>query len=212
MLFIACLSYATVIPTQVQKQKYYYPLGKRILDDGCKKILKREFDSFDLLHTYIHNYCDLKESRYEDALSWYLWDKKYIHTTSKTSPQLHYTKRDKCPVCGMYVYKYPKWVAMASTPKGKVWYFDGVKDMLKYYFAHKKKNLKLYAQDYYSKKIIELHTAWLVLGSDVYGPMGDELIPFSTKKEATSFLLDHHAKRIVRLKTLDADMVEALDE
>ena len=216
LLWCALSLYASVQPTQVQKEKYLYPLGKNILQKRCQELLSKHFDAFDTLHSYIHTHCKLDEKRYEDALAWYLWDKKYLHTRSKRAITLHYTKKDKCPVCGMFVYKYPKWVAMARDAHGNELYFDGVKDMLKYYFNYHDNfhhdNLKLYAQDYYSKKIIELHSAWLVLGSDVYGPMGEEIIPFKRKKDAQSFLFDHHGKKIVRLQQLDKESVEAIDE
>ena len=214
LLFFIMLSssLAGAQPTEVQKQKYLYPLGKKILQKECSELANRNFDSFETLHHYIHLHCNLEERRYEDALAWYLWDKKKIHTSPAKVIVFGYTKKDKCPVCGMFVYKYPKWVAMGRDAKDKALYFDGVKDMLKYYFTHKKDTVRLYAQDYYSKKIIELHNAWLVLGSDVYGPMGEEIIPFADKKDAESFLLDHHGKRIVRLQQLDKKSVEALDE
>ena len=213
LLFVFTLSlYASMQPTQVQKEKYLYPLGKKILQKECGELTKSHFDSFLALRNYIHTHCTLEERRYEDALVWYVWDKKNMHEASKKSVKFAYTKKDKCPVCGMFVYKYPKWVTMAVDAKGKRVYFDGVKDMMKYYFTHKDAVLQLYAQDYYSKKIIELHHAWLVLGSDLYGPMGEELIPFADKKEAQSFLFDHHGKKIVQLDQLDLAGIEALDE
>ena len=212
LLFLFFSVYAASQPTQLQKQKYLYPLGKKIFHKECQELDGRHFDSFDALQRYIHTHCDLQEQRYEEALAWYLWDKNAIAPATKKPVQFHYTKKDKCPVCGMFVYKYPKWVTMARDAKGRELYFDGVKDMLKYYFTHEKDVLKLYAQDYYSKKIIELYNAWLVLGSDVYGPMGEEIIPFASKKEAQSFLLDHWGKRIVKLQQLDKKSVEALDE
>ena len=211
LLFSSAVLALSHFSTQ-QKQKYLYPLGKRIFQEQCTQISHKNFDSFEALYSYIQRSCNLDEKRYVDALAWYLWDKKHIGSSSKEELAFHYTKEDKCPVCGMFVYKYPNLVAMADNGKKKELYFDGVKDMLKYYFAHKKDELKLYAQDYYSKKIIELHDAWLVLGSDVYGPMGEEIIPFASKKEAQSFLLDHHGKRIVKLHQLDKTSIEALDE
>ncbi len=211
LLVVFSSFYAASLPSQVQKQKYLYPLGKEILQRECSELASKHFDSFHALHSYVHRHCNLGERRYEDALAWYVWDKQKLQTLSKKAITFHYTKKDKCPVCGMFVYKYPKWVAMARDTQGNELYYDGVKDMLKYYFNHHD-NLKLYAQDYYSKKIIELHNAWLVLGSDVYGPMGEEIIPFAKKKDAQSFLFDHHGKKIVRLQQLDKESVEAIDE
>jgi len=41
-------------------------------------------------------------------------------------------QKHQMPVCGMFVAKYPKWPASISY-EGKIYYFDGVKDMMKYY-------------------------------------------------------------------------------
>ncbi len=210
-LFFAVSLVASIIPSQVQKEKYLYPLGKKILKE-CQALQNKHFHSFEALSVYIHKHCDLEEKRYEEALAWYLWDQKYKRADLQTTVEFHYTKKDKCPVCGMFVYKYPKWVAMLKAKNSKTLYFDGVKDMLKYYFDHQSDALKLYAQDYYSKKIINLRKAFLVLGSDIYGPMGEEIIPFEKKEEAKSFMLDHHAKKILKFKDLDKRTVEVLDE
>lgn len=211
LVLIAAVLFAFV-PNQPQKQKYLYPLGEKIFKQECKKLSIKHFDTFEALCHYIHTHCHLDEERYEDALAWYVWDRKYLYRLSKEEIEFHYSKKDKCPVCGMFIYKYPKWASMAKTKEGRELYFDGVKDMMKYYFAHKNELKKLYAQDYYSKKIIELHRAWLVVGSDVYGPMGEEIIPFEKKEEAKSFMLDHHAKKIVTFKELDKRTMEAFDE
>ena len=40
---------------------------------------------------------------------------------------------DKCPVCGMFVAKYPDFVDQIVFKDGTHAFFDGVKDMMKYY-------------------------------------------------------------------------------
>ena len=212
-LLLLLTLYCDAVPTKAQKLKYLYPLGEKIYNSACKgRLEKKDFHSYNETLKYIHTHCSLEEIRYEEALAWYLWDKKFLHIPVKKIGEFHYTKKEKCPVCGMFVYKYPKWVTMARTAHGKELYFDGVKDMLKYFFAHPEKKIRLYAYDYYSKKIIELDDAWLVLGSDVYGPMGEEIIPFAQKNEAESFSLDHNGKKIVRLQQLNKRSLEMLDE
>ena len=43
-------------------------------------------------------------------------------------------KGEKCPVCGMFVYKYPDWVAELLFADGSFEVFDGAKDLFRYYF------------------------------------------------------------------------------
>ena len=46
--------------------------------------------------------------------------------------------KDKCPVCGMFVAKYPDFIATIKYRDGSWVFFDGAKDMFKYYFAIEK--------------------------------------------------------------------------
>ena len=114
-------------------------------------------------------------------------------------------KKDKCPVCGMFVYKYPKWVAEIIFKDGTYAVFDGPKDMFKYYFNISKYNRsktvedieEIYVTEYYSTKRMKAGNLYFVAGSDVYGPMGMELIPLNGKKEAETFMKDHKGEKML---------------
>jgi len=122
----------------------------------------------------------------------------------------------KCPVCGMFTAKYPKWVALMEV-EGKKYYFDGVKDMMKYYIFDvdfpydRAKITELKVTDFYTLEGIEAKDAFYVIGADVYGPMGNELIPFKTEDAAKSFMNDHKGKEIVTFDKITPKMVMALD-
>jgi len=126
---------------------------------------------------------------------------------------------DKCPVCGMFVAKYPDWIAEIVFKDGSVVFFDGVKDMLKYYFNLKKYNPRktqadisaVFVTDYYTVEFVDGRTAFYVSGSDVYGPMGKELIPFLKEAEAREFLKDHKGKAVLAFNQIDADVIKGLD-
>ncbi len=194
-----------------QKEKKLYPLGKRILQHKCAFVKEKHFESLAALEHYVHEHCTLGEERYYDALALYVWERSNTHSKHPL-PRFEYTKKDKCPVCGMFVYKYPAWVTMSVDKKGNRHYFDGIKDQLKYYFEHPRDGVRLYAKEYYTKKTIELHNAFFVIGSDVYGPMGDELIAFDSLLKAQRFMEDHKGKRIVRFSDLNKELVWSLDE
>jgi len=122
----------------------------------------------------------------------------------------------KCPVCGMFVAKYPKWAA-EMVVAGKHYWFDGVKDMMKFYifdgdFPYDRKKIeKILVTDFYTLEGIDARKAYYVLGSDVYGPMGNELIPFKDEASAKNFMADHGGERIVRFDEITPKMVMALD-
>jgi len=122
----------------------------------------------------------------------------------------------KCPVCGMFVSKYPKWTTM-MVHDGKTYYFDGVKDMMKYYifdgdFIYDRSHIsQMSVSDYYTLEEIPASKAFYVLDSDVFGPMGRELVPFKSQKSAQSFLEDHNGKLIVKFNEITDSMLMKLD-
>jgi nitrous oxide reductase accessory protein NosL len=129
------------------------------------------------------------------------------------------SKKDKCPVCGMFVYKYPDWVGQIVFKDESTAFFDGAKDLFKYYYNLKKYNPEkttkdiaaIYVTEYYDMKIIDAKTAFFVIGSDVYGPMGKELIPFISRADAEAFKKDHKGKRILRFEDIKPGVIKKLD-
>jgi nitrous oxide reductase accessory protein NosL len=127
--------------------------------------------------------------------------------------------RDKCPVCGMFVAKYPDFVAQVIYKDGSYAVFDGAKDMFKYYFNLKKyaptrtieEMASIYVTDYYSLEPVEGTDAWYVTGSDVFGPMGKELIPFGKESDARGFMKDHRGKSLLRFKDIHMELIRELD-
>jgi len=125
-------------------------------------------------------------------------------------------EKSHCPVCGMFIAKYPDWVTEIATDKETL-FFDGTKDMFVFYFnpaqfdGPSQKDLKeIWVKDYYSLDWIDGRLAYYVVGSDVYGPMGHELIPFSSKDAAESFKNDHKGKAIYRFEEITPDLIESL--
>ena len=129
------------------------------------------------------------------------------------------TPRDKCPVCGMFVAKYPDFLAQIVFRDGSYAMFDGTKDMFKYYFNLKKyhptKRMEdidsIYVTDYYSLSLTDGHKAFYVIGSDVYGPMGKELIPFEKEADAAGFMKDHKGKAVLNFRQVTQGTIKELD-
>ncbi len=124
-----------------------------------------------------------------------------------------------CPVCGMFVALYPEWIATVLYQDGQAHHFDGAKDLFKYLL-----DLPRYAPDrapaeisaigvteYYGLTRIDARAAWYVIGSDVLGPMGHELIPLTAQDEAEEFSRDHQGRRILRFDEVDRALLEKLD-
>ena len=126
---------------------------------------------------------------------------------------------DKCPVCGMFVAKYPDFLAEIVFQDGSHAFFDGVKDMMKYYFdlpkygpAKKQGDIAaIFVNDYYSLTPTDGLTAYYIEGSNVYGPMGKELIPFKAEAEAKDFMKDHAGKFLYRFNDITPKVLKPLD-
>jgi nitrous oxide reductase accessory protein NosL len=134
-------------------------------------------------------------------------------------PGLRPSPKDKCPVCGMFVSKYPDWTARVTFLDGGAAWFDGAKDLFKFLadpgrFLPGRKASDVGAvtfTDYYAVKPIDAKEAFLVVGSDVFGPMGKELVPFGNRSEAHEFLRDHKGKRVLRFGDVNRAVLEGLE-
>lgn len=194
------------------KVKKIYPMGKKIYEKRCSSINLSEYKSKKELKDTISSkkLCKNISSKYLDAVTLYLWEVKRVHKTN-VYKEIPITKHDKCPICGMFVYKYPRWIAQLAY-KNHHYSFDGCKDMMKYYFSDKNSPKEIIVRDYYTQKIINGREAYYVIGSNVLGAMGNELIPFKTLKSAKTFYFDHEGKKILRFNEITSKEVYKLDE
>lgn len=127
-------------------------------------------------------------------------------------------KKEKCPVCGMFVAPYPAFVSAIRFRGGAYAYFDGPKDLFRFYiepgrYGSKKKTEDIeavFVKDYYKLESIDGRAAFYVAGSNVSGPMGHELIPFRTEKDARHFMKDHAGKSIYRFREVTKKVLEGL--
>ena len=128
--------------------------------------------------------------------------------------------RDTCPVCGMFVARYPEWIATVVFADGTAAHFDGPKDMFKFLadvgkYAPGRDRAQITTMavtEYYGLTRISATEAFFVTGSDVLGPMGHELVALSTAAEATEFSTDHAGKRSYRFPELPPGLPARLDE
>lgn len=129
------------------------------------------------------------------------------------------SKKDKCQVCGMLVYMYPDWASKIVFKDGTAVYFDGPKDMMRYYldmakYAKGRANAdvaEMLVTEYYDLTPIEARSAFFVTGSDVMGPMGPELVPFKSEAQASDFKRDHKGKSIMKFSEITPAVMKGLE-
>jgi nitrous oxide reductase accessory protein NosL len=126
--------------------------------------------------------------------------------------------KEKCPVCGMFVAKYPDWVTIINFKDGTYSYFDGAKDMFKFLQTPSKykragtKDIRaIFIRDYYSLEWFDARMMWYVNGSNIYGPMGQELIPLGREDDAKEFVKDHGGKKIFKFYEVTSEVIKTLN-
>ena len=131
-------------------------------------------------------------------------------------PAKEITPQERCPVCGMFVAKYPDWITQVRLSNGTVKFFDGVKDLLAFLFnpasfgAAGQTAKEIWVKDYYTLAWLDGRAAWYVIGSDVYGPMGHEFIPFGSAGAAENFRKDHNGTKVVRFNEITEPLVQSM--
>lgn len=135
-----------------------------------------------------------------------------------------------CPVCGMrvggdlpggatYSYRDGNLVgfggaAAAVFKDGHVVGFEGARCLFIYNTVPKRFGIdvgnivKRYVTDFDTRKMIDVNQAFFVLGSSVKGPMGYELVGFSSKEKAEDFKTRYNGKRIVQMQSVGLKDVE----
>lgn len=126
-------------------------------------------------------------------------------------------KKDRCPVCGMFVAPYSDWIATIVFQDGSQVFFDGSKDLFRYYFdlpvddgqRNRGQIKSMHVTEYYSTRLMKTDQVFFVLGSDVYGPMGKELIPVASKEAAKAFQRDHQGTEILTFDQVNPSKLQA---
>jgi nitrous oxide reductase accessory protein NosL len=104
-----------------------------------------------------------------------------------------------CGKCGMFPANYPQWQAQVIFDDNSMTPFDGCKCMFGYMFnmekfdpAHTREQIAaVWVRDFDSGEWTDGRQAHYVVGSEVMGPMGKELIPFADAAAAQAFQQEH---------------------
>lgn len=123
---------------------------------------------------------------------------------------------DRCPVCGMFPHKHPKWAAGIIFQDGSTYVHCSPKCMLhnlhnisKYQPAQTRDTVKqVWVTEYYSTKPMDAKEALFVTGANVTGPMGLDIVPVKGLEAAENLMRDYKGKQIVPLDRITDDMIE----
>lgn len=200
-LFVATKDLSIDLPIISKRLEAKASRGKSILQNYCKNNIAK------CSHLLLRDKEDLK----------YFLANTDKAKTEKNIITIEVPQDAKCPVCGMFVAKYPKWAAQIKCEKHQH-FFDGVKDMMKFYFnsehyGHDLKrstNKEIFVTDYYTIEKVKAQNAFFVVGSNVYGPMGHELIAFLKFEDAEEFKKSHNGKSILKFSEITPQTIKGL--
>ena len=119
--------------------------------------------------------------------------------------------KDRCPVCGMFVKPYKSWIATVLFEGGTQAYFDGPKDLFRFLHSPEKYGCdsdaiaEILVTDYYTTQLTKARDASFVIGSDVMGPMGHELVALRSEDEAETFVRDHGGQAILKFEEVSEE-------
>jgi len=125
-------------------------------------------------------------------------------------------KKDRCPVCGMFVHKYPGWAAGLVFGSGAKYFHCCPKCMLhnlnnipKYQPGEKRENLKLiWVTEYYTTKQMNARDVFFVVRTNLVGPMGLDLIPVKGRGAAENLKRDYKGELVVTLDQVTPEIVD----
>jgi nitrous oxide reductase accessory protein NosL len=109
----------------------------------------------------------------------------------------------RCPVCGMYPARFPRWAAQTLFKDGAAHFFDSPDDqfaflqgMNRHDKSHTLDDVAIsFVSDFETGRWIEAQQAFFVHGSSAVGPMRDADLPaFATHTSAGAFASSHGGK------------------
>lgn len=111
-------------------------------------------------------------------------------------------ERERCAQCGMFVDLAPQW--MAERRGEDIERYDTPKCALRAGGTS-----RLHLREYYSQEFRATDDLVFVAGSDVIGPMGDDLVPLDPAQ--LEHFIEDHGGRAVQPSQVDAELLGSLD-
>lgn len=115
----------------------------------------------------------------------------------------------RCDLCGMVVAEDSGWRAGGTGADGEALAFDTPKCLFRHRHERGEVN-EPWVIEYDSQTRRPAAELVYVLGSDVEGPMGRDLVPLASRARATGFSADHAGDDVLAFDEVTAEVVGAL--
>lgn len=143
------------------------------------------------------------------------WDPAAGHARYEPRP---IPAKARCPVCGMYPARFPKWAAQIIFSDGTAHFFDSPVDLFMFLDqtarfdpSHTAADaVALYVADYRSGAWLDARSAVFVLGSTVRGPMRGADLPAFADEATARIFAGEHGGRVLLFDAFDHSTVASL--
>lgn len=125
----------------------------------------------------------------------------------------------RCPVCGMYPARFPRWAAQTVFKDGASHYFDSPVDLIaflqkidRFNKSYTQEDIAVsYVTDFETGQWIEIGKAFFVHGSTALGPMRTADLPaFSTRQSADAFSRNRNGK-VLNFMQITPELIQSMN-
>ncbi len=116
---------------------------------------------------------------------------------------------DRCDNCGMRIDPHSGWRAGGVSNTGQQVAFDTPKCLFRYHHQHGGVG-QPWAIEYYSQERRPARHLFYVLGTDLSGPMGRDLVPVEGREAALRLKRDHHGEQVLAFDEVSLEIVDGL--
>lgn len=125
----------------------------------------------------------------------------------------------RCPVCGMYPARFPRWAAQSIFRDGAAHYFDSPIDLFvflqkvdRYDSRYALNEVAVsFVTDFETGQWIEAQDAFFVHGSSAFGPMRDADLPAFASREVADALTRSRGGRVLAFTEVTPELIQSLN-
>ena len=140
---------------------------------------------------------------------------------AKSDYIMDYTKKTKCLVRNLDIYKNPKWAVKITLKNGKKIFFSSPKSMFEFYHRPGKwfdigvkseADFKdIIVTDYQTMKLINARKAFYIYGSRAISSAGDDLVAIEKEDDAREFAKKYSGKRVFRFEQVSDALIKLIN-
>lgn len=125
----------------------------------------------------------------------------------------------RCPVCGMYPARFPRWAAQSIFSDGAAHYFDSPIDLFvflqkvdRYDIRYALNDVAIsFVTDFDTGQWIEVQDAFFVHGSSAFGPMRDADLPAFADRATADALIRNRGGRVLAFTEVTPELIQSLN-